>query len=100
MGDTPEDIARDVHAAGQIEAVPPLLRVLRDTSGMGFAAVVRVTDETWTACVVDDSLNFGLAPGGQLDLDSTLCKEVRHSGVPIVIDHASRDPRYCDHHTP
>jgi signal transduction histidine kinase len=100
MTDTPEDIARDVQAVGQLQAVPSLLRVLRESTGMGFAAVARVSDQTWTACVIDDSLEFGLVPGGQLDLHTTLCKEVRQDGVPVVIDHASRDPRYCNHHTP
>ncbi len=67
---------------------------------MRFAAVARVTDSTWTACAVKDDINFGLLPGGQLDVNTTLCIEVRSSGEPIVIDHASKDPKYCDHGTP
>jgi signal transduction histidine kinase len=67
---------------------------------MRFAAVARVTDRTWTACAVHDDINFGLVPGGQLDVATTLCVEVRESRTPIVIDKASSDPRYCSHHTP
>jgi signal transduction histidine kinase len=100
MGDTPQEIAIDVEAVGFVKAVPTLLRVLCESTGMGFAAVARVTDSTWTACAVDDAINFGLAPGGQLDVNSTLCIEVRDSRTPIVIDHASADPRYCNHPTP
>ena len=67
---------------------------------MGFAAVARVTGGTWTACAVRDTVSFGLKPGGQLPLETTLCTEVRQSRTPIVIDQASTDPRYCGHHTP
>jgi signal transduction histidine kinase len=100
LTDSPEDIARDVAAVGRLEAVPTLLRVLCDTTGMGFAAVARVTDGTWTACAVQDDIQFGLRPGGQLDVHTTLCSEARAQRAPIVIDQASTDPRYCGHHTP
>jgi signal transduction histidine kinase len=98
--DAAEDIARDVATIAQIQAVPTLLRVLCETTGMGFAAVARVTDGTWTACAVRDNINFGLKAGGQLDVNTTLCIEVRASRKPIVIDHASIHPEYCTHHTP
>lgn len=100
MGDTPKEIASDVRAVGRISAVPTLLRVLCDTTGMRFAAVARVSDESWTACAVADDLQFGLQPGGQLALNTTLCVESRAARAPIVIDHASIDPRYSAHHTP
>jgi len=99
MGDTAEEIARDVAAVNRLEAVPTLLEVLCETTGMGFAAVARVTEGTWTACVVKDDINFGLKPGGQLDLETTLCIESKRANAPIFIEQASKDPRYCDHHT-
>jgi signal transduction histidine kinase len=99
-GDSPEDIAQDIAAVARIDAIPMLLRVLCDTTGMGYAAVARVTDTTWTACAVQDNIGFGLGVGSQLDLDTTLCRDVMVSGEPIIIDHASTDARYCDHHTP
>jgi signal transduction histidine kinase len=98
--ETREEIARDVSAVNKIEAVPTLLEVLCDTTGMRFAAVARVTESTWTACVVKDDIGFGLKPGDQLDLESTLCIESKRTNEPIVIEHASIDPRYCSHHTP
>ena len=100
MGDSAEEIARDIAAVGRIEAVPTLLKVLCDITGMRFAAVARVSDGTWTACAVQDDIEFGLKPGGQLELSSTLCTEVRASRTPVVIEHASEDPVYCQHHTP
>jgi signal transduction histidine kinase len=100
VSDSAQDIAKDVAAVGRIQAVPTLLRVLCDTTGMGFAAVARVTDGTWTACAVQDDIQFGLKPGGQLDVHTTLCKEVRAARTPVVIDQASVDPVYRNHHTP
>jgi signal transduction histidine kinase len=67
---------------------------------MRFAAVARVSDETWIACAVYDDINFGLLPGGKLDLNSTLCVEVRSSRTALFIDQASADARYRSHHTP
>jgi signal transduction histidine kinase len=99
QGDTPEEIARDVLAISQIEAVPTLLEVLCETTGMRFAAVARVTESTWTACLVKDDINFGLTAGGQLDVQTTLCLESKKSNAPIVIDQASSDAAYCNHRT-
>jgi len=100
MSDTCADIEQDVAAVGRIQAVPTLLQVLCDITGMRFAAVARVTDGTWTACAVQDNIGFGLVPGGQLELSTTLCKEVRENNVPIIIEHASDDTQYRTHHTP
>lgn len=98
--DSPEEIARDVAAVGKLQAVPTLLEVLCETTGMRFAAVARVTDQTWTACAVKDEINFGLMPGSQLEIESTLCIESKRANDAIVIEHASADKRYCNHHTP
>jgi K+-sensing histidine kinase KdpD len=100
VGDSAEEIARDVAAVNRLEALPTLLEVLCDSTGMRFAAVARVSENTWTACVVKDEISFGLAPGGQLDLETTLCIESKRSNAPIVIEQASTDPRYCNHPTP
>jgi signal transduction histidine kinase len=98
--DSAEEIARDIAAVNKLQAVPTLLEVLCEITGMRFAAVARVSDRTWTACVVKDDINFGLLPGGQLDLETTLCIESKRSNAPIVIEQASTDPRYCNHRTP
>ena len=98
--DSAEEIARDVAAVKRLQPVPTLLEVLCEATGMRFAAVARVTEKTWTACVVKDAIDFGLIPGGHLDLETTLCIESKRSRQPIVIEHASADPRYRNHHTP
>jgi hypothetical protein len=99
-GDTPDEIARDVHAVGQIAAVPTLLDALCEITGMRFAAVARVTDFTWTACAVKDGIDFGLKPGGSLAVETTLCIESKRSNRPVVFDQASIDPVYRDHPVP
>ena len=98
--ETKEAIAQDVSAVGQLPMVPKLLDILCHVTGMRFAAVARVTDASWTACAVKDTIQFGLVPGGQLDVKTTLCRESRAARAPIAIDHASTDPRYYDHVTP
>lgn len=100
VDDSPASIARDIAAVSRISAVPSLLRIVCDNTGMRFAAVARVTDGTWTACAVEDQINFGLLPGGQLDVHTTLCKESRAARQPVVFDQASTDPTYATHHTP
>jgi signal transduction histidine kinase len=100
VSDSAEEIARDVAAVNRLPALPTLLEVLCESTGMRFAAVARVSENTWTACLVKDEISFGVAPGGQLDLETTLCIESKRSSAPIVIEQASTDPRYCDHPTP
>jgi signal transduction histidine kinase len=98
--DSEQAIARDVEAISRISAVPSMLRVICKNTGLGFAAVARVTEGNWTACAVQDDIQFGLKAGGQLDVSTTLCIEARAARRPVVIDHASLDPVYRDHHTP
>jgi signal transduction histidine kinase len=99
-GDSRDDIARDIRSVEQIDAVPTILDVLCDLTGMRFAAVARVTEGTWTACAIKDAISFGLPVGGQLPVQSTLCLESKHLNEPIAINRASTDPKYRDHHTP
>jgi hypothetical protein len=54
----------DVAAIARIDAVPTILEVVCRTTGMGFAAVARVTEERWVACALRDEIAFGLEPGG------------------------------------
>ena len=93
------NLARDLEAVRRIDAVPSILRLICKNTGMGFAAVARVTDRDWTACAVQDEVNFGLGVGGQLDLQTTLCFESRNARATIVIDDFTQDPVYNGHHT-
>jgi len=90
----------DIAAIGRIEAIPTILDVICRATGMGFAAVARVTEDRWIACQVLDSIEFGLGPGDELKVETTLCNEIRDSRSPIVIENVAEDPNYCGHHTP
>jgi signal transduction histidine kinase len=94
------DFAKDIDAVNSIRAVPTILDIVCRTTGMRFAAVARVTDERWIACTVRDNIAFGLKPGGELDVESTICHEIRQSGTAVIIDHVAEDPTFCTHHTP
>ena len=74
--------------------MPTLLAVLCETTGMRFAVVARVTGKIWTACAVQDDIQFGVKAGGQLALRTNLDFESQASRAPIVVEHASTDPRY------
>ncbi len=93
-------IARDVELIGRISAVPKILQVLSRTTGMQFTAVARVTDEKWVACAVFDQIDFGLKPGGELVLGTTICNEIRQHRKPVIFGHASQHPDFCGHPTP
>ena len=95
-----QGVETDIATINRISAVPAILQVISEMTEMRFAAVARVTPTSWTACAVLDNLGFGLKPGGELDLVSTLCFETLGSHQPIIIDNVSEDPLYHDHHTP
>ncbi len=94
------EFSSDIGAVNRIDAVPIILRMVKQMTGMRFAAVARVTDRHWVACAVDDALDFGLKPGGQLVVDSTICHEIRQHRQPVVFGHASQHPVYSRHPTP
>jgi signal transduction histidine kinase len=99
-GQVTGDVAADVAAIARIDAVPMILEVVCRTTGMGFAAVARVTEDRWIACGVRDEIEFGLKPGGELKVETTICDEIRDSGQPVIIDHVSEDAAFCRHPTP
>jgi two-component sensor histidine kinase len=94
------DDSAAVEAVGRINAVSSILELLLDSTGLGFGAVARVTETSWTACAVLDRIGFGLPVGGTLEVATTFCSEIRTSSTPIVIDQASTDAIYCTHRTP
>lgn len=90
----------DLEAIARIEAVPTILDVVCRTTGMGFAAVARVTSDRWMACGVQDNISFGLHVGGELPVGTTICDEIQASQQPVVIDNVDTDPEYRQHGTP
>ena len=77
-----------------------LLELCCSIGGMRFAAVARVDDAHWIACSTVDRLGFGLEPGDELPLDTTLCHEVVGADAEILIDDVESDPHYAMHPCP
>ena len=100
MIETQDELLEDMEAVKQIPIVPTMLEVICQITGMGFAAVARVTEDRWLACSVRDEVQFGLQEGGELEVKTTLCNEIRAHHQPIIIDHVAKDPQYKNHHTP
>jgi signal transduction histidine kinase len=94
------DLQADVERVNRIAAVPTILDVVRRTTGMGFAAVVRVTEDRWITCSVLDEIDFGLKPGDELKVETTICHEIRQSRELVVIDNVAEDEIYRNHSTP
>lgn len=47
-----------------------------------------------------DDIAFGLEPGGELKVETTICHDIRENRQPVVIDDVARDPMFSTHHTP
>ena len=93
------DINAEVAAIQQIGAVPKILDVVGHMTGMGFVAIARVTSSQWICCAVRDNISFGLPEGGELQVETTICNEIRQHGQTVVID-VETDGSFCDHPTP
>jgi hypothetical protein len=72
-------LAADVAQIQQIPAVETMLLVICRAARMGFAAVARVTADRWIACAVQDEIQFGLRPGGELEVGAGTVHRFRDS---------------------
>ncbi|CAN5225403.1 GAF domain-containing sensor histidine kinase [soil metagenome] len=93
------EVDKDITALARIPAVQSILDVVCRTTGMGFAAVARVTENKWIVCSVRDSIDFGLPVGGELKVETTICQEIRRHRQPVIISDVENSP-YFDHATP
>jgi GAF domain-containing protein len=96
----PHDFQDELDAIASIPAVDTILEVVCRTTAMGFAAIARVTDDRWVCCAVKDNIAFGLKPGGELKVETTICDQIRASRELVVIDHVTEDRSFHSHPTP
>jgi hypothetical protein len=89
------DFAADIGAIQRIDGVARILEIVCRSTGMGYAAVARVTDGRWICCAVRDEIEFGLKPGGELVVETTICHEIRKSLEAVAIDHVADDEVFC-----
>ena len=94
------EFANDIAAVNSIDGLNSIFNVIGLTTNMRFAAVARVTDERWITCGAMDNLGFGLTPGDELDVKTTLCHEVCGARQPIIIENTRSDPDFTDHPCP
>src|SRR4051794_840335 len=95
-----DDLAVETVQLGDDVAIRTILEAVCEQTQMGFAAVARVTDTRWIACQVLDKIEFGLNPGDELEIKTTICDDIRAAGEAIVIDSVIDDPKWRRHHTP
>jgi signal transduction histidine kinase len=100
MGNTAGSFEDDIAMIQGISIVPSLLELVCTITGMGFSAIARVTEDKWIACATRDEIGFGLKPGGELAIKTTICDEIRQNRQLVVFDEAAADPQFCNHHTP
>ena len=94
------NLRKDVDSINKITVIPYLLDVICRTTGMGFAAIARVTETNWVTCRVQDEINFGLKPGDELAIETTFCNQVRQHKEPVVINEVATDEQYRSHPIP
>lgn len=95
-----DDLATEAVDLGKDARLQAILRDICELTGMGFAAVARVTESRWIACQVLDKIDFGLDPGDELKIRETICDEIRQTGEAVVFDDASDDIKWSRHPVP
>jgi GAF domain-containing protein len=81
-------------------AFAKILGEVCELTGMGFAAVARVTEDRWIACQVLDRIEFGLAPGDELAIMTTICNDIRACGDAVIIDNIDGNSQWRTHAAP
>ena len=87
-------------AIGDDDTLRALLVELCSITEMGFAALARVTEERWIACQVVDKIGFGLDPGDELAVQTTICDDIRRCGRRVIIDDVGLEEDWRNHPTP
>lgn len=95
-----DEFAAEAVVASRDQAIRDILSEVCEVTRMGFSAVARVTETRWIACQIEDRIEFGLKPGDELEIKTTLCNDIRECGQAIVIDEVGADPEWRTHPTP
>ncbi|SDG66470.1 MULTISPECIES: sensor histidine kinase KdpD [unclassified Duganella] len=95
-----QSLDADIATIAKISAVPTILEAVAELTGLGFVGIARVTPSSWHLCAMLDKLNYGMSVGSELELKTTLCEEVQHTGCAVIIDSVQDSEQYRDHHTP
>lgn len=95
-----DEFAQSIAAQADRPEIEQILYDICEVTDVGFAAVARVTENRWIAAQVLDRIEFGLKPGDELDIATTICSEIRASGQQVVIDNVAEDIEWRTHPIP
>lgn len=81
----------------EIAAFQLILDVVCSTTGMGYAAIARITEDRWIAWAARDDIGLGVATGQELPAEATFCGALRHNPTPLLIEDIAADPVHSQH---
>lgn len=91
------DFQSDIEMLASSELVGTILETVMLATDTRFAAVARVTADRWVACRTVDEVNFGLASGDEIEIQSTFCQSVRESAQKVLFNDVATDDVYRNH---
>jgi len=91
------DFQADIQMLAGSDLVGTILETVMLATNMRFAAVARVTADRWVACRTVDEVNFGLAEGDEIEIQSTFCQAVRETSKKVLFNDTATDDVYRDH---
>lgn len=91
------DFQADIEKLADSAFVGTILETVMLATEVRFAAVARVTTDRWVACRTVDEVNFGLAEGDEIEIQSTFCQSVRETSQQVVFSDVTTDKVYQNH---
>lgn len=100
MLDTNRLSCEEMLVIAEVESISNLLKAATRLTDMRFGAISHMTETYWTACAVHDELCFGITVGDALEIERTLCGELRINPRPIIVGDVRSDSKYFGHDIP
>ena len=91
------DFQADIQMLAGSGLVGTILETVMLAMNMRFAAVARVTADRWVACRTVDEVNFGVAEGDEIGIESTFCESVRRTSEKVLFNDTATDDVYGNH---
>ena len=83
-------------AIAELEATSAILQLVTRLTGMRFAGIAKFTETDWIVCSAYDPIHLGIECGDTLELEITLCSELRRDPKALFIPKISEDGRYSN----
>jgi len=95
-----DQIEADANRNDHEIAIRQILEEVAGATSMGFVAVACITETRWIAYQVLDQIDYGMSPGDELRVSTTICNDIRETGKAVVIDNVSSNPKWQTHPAP